>query len=227
MQMRISAPFVWCAALMGLFVSCTIVKNDAANAKQVSSLDSAFAMSAGDSTFDPAKYAAEIWEPVVLPRVESLAVDYHTLVAELRSDEAGTSRKYGYVLNEERNRYNFAVKGTVKLLSIDTSSQIGTVSLDLAPFDGKADCLLIIGPVFRGSALRDIQNTFTLNDFGNQVEFARLARELNNKVSELVLKDMDLSRHIGAEAELLGVFTYDGPGSVIEITPVRLSFTGE
>ena len=70
------------------------------------------------------------------------------------------------------------------------------------------------------------QDTISINDFLNQTEFARLARELNNKVRDLVIGEVDFSQHIGEEAEFLGVFTYSGRGNVIEVTPVRLSFTG-
>lgn len=216
--------FAAAALAAAVLASCTVVKNGETAVKESAAIDSAFALSYQDSTFDPKKYAAEIWEPVVIPRVESLSVDYHTLLEGLKSDEAGTSRDHGFRLLEEGNHFNFAVKGDVKVLSVDTSSMNGTASLDFAPFDGKEDCVLSIGPVFRGSTLRDIQNTLSLNDVGNQVEFARLARELNNIVRDNVLAGIDFKA--GAEAELLGAFTYEGPNTAIEIIPVRLSFSG-
>jgi predicted lipoprotein len=214
-------------ALAGFLLSCTIVRNDGAKAKETAGIDSAFAFSSQNSTFDPKEYADKIWEPVVVPRVESVSVDFHTLLAALQSDETAASKTYGFRLLEEGNLFNFAVKGTVKILKIDTTSMNGTASLDFAPFDGREDCLLSIGPIFRGTTLRDIQNTLSLNDVGNQVEFARLGRELNNKVRDIVLADIDFSQRIGAEAELLGAFTYTGKGSVIEIIPVRLNLSGE
>jgi predicted lipoprotein len=207
--------------LTGVVVSCTIVKNDQ-NAR--GSSQNRFSFTGANARFDTKEYAAEIWDTVVIPRVESMSEDYKTLIASLESDEETTSKKYGYRLLEEGNHYNFAVRGTVKLLSVDTSSRAGKVSLDFAPFDGAEDCLMSIGPVLQGSTLRDIQNTLSLNDFGNQVEFARLAAELNNKVKETVLVDIDFSRVLGREADITGVFTYEGRGSVITIMPVRLGF---
>ncbi|MCL2128845.1 MAG: DUF2291 domain-containing protein [Treponema sp.] len=204
---------------MLVFTSCTIVKNDGSDSKQREIGD----LGVRASTFDPIQYAEEIWEPVVLPRIDSLAVNFHELLDGLSSNENATSERYGYRLLEEGNHYNFAVKGTVKFLSIDTSSANGTTTLDFAPYDGQADCIMMIGPVFRSLAIRDIQNSISLNDFTNQVEFARIARELNNKVRDLVLEGIDFSQCIGSEADLIGVFTYDGPGSTIEIMPVRLS----
>jgi predicted lipoprotein len=208
---------------MAAAVSCTIVKNDQ-NAGETSPRSNAFGLSGANSRFDPKEYAAEIWDTVVVPRVESMSEDYKTLIASLEADEEEISKKYGYRLIEEGNQYNFAVKGTVKLLAIDTSSRNGTVSLDFAPYDGVEDCLMSIGPVLRGSALRDIQNTLSLNDFGNQVDFARFAAELNNKVKENILGNIDFSQVIGREADIIGAFTYDGRDGVITIMPVKFNF---
>jgi predicted lipoprotein len=198
--------------------SCTIVKNDA---DQKGEGGNAYAFSIG--TIDPKQYANDIWESMVIPRVELMAVDFGELAAGLQSDEAGTSADMGYRLSD-RNYYNFAVKGTVKLLSIDTSSASGSAPLDIYPFDGKEDCRLRIGPVLQGYALRDIQSDISPNSFVNQVDWARLATELNNKVKETVLANVDFSNMAGKEAELLGVFTYEGSGTGITITPVRMVF---
>jgi len=217
-------------ALAVLFAACTIVKNE-----QVSSTGSITAeeekwkgLSYRDSTFNPGEYADAIWEPVVLPRIESLAVDFQELMSGLQADEDSASRKYGYRHLEEGNHFNFAVKGTARILSVDTSTSNGFVTVDFAPFDGKADCQVSIGPVISGTklAIRDIQDSIDLNDFLNQTEFARLAGALNNKVRDTVVNDIDFSQHIGGEAEILGAFTYYGKDNVIDIIPVRISFNG-
>jgi len=212
-----------CAAIAGFFISCVIVKNDEKNSRLTADEEKVFGLSGKDMVIDAKQYVDNVWEPVIVPRIESMSVDFKELLPELQADEEGASRKYGFRLLEEGNHYNFAVKGIVKFLSVDTSSMNGNVSLDFAPFDGEVDCLMSIGPVFRGSTIRDIQNTISINDFGNQVDFARLARELNNKAKDLVLGDINFSQYVGSEAELLGVFTYNGKGSVIEIMPVLLS----
>ena len=223
MQRHYPVKFFFYIVIVLFFISCTVVRNDKVGSRQREVGD----IGVKASAFDPAQYAAMIWDPVVLPRIESLAVDFHDLLEGLNSDEDGTSRKYGYRLLEEGNMFNFAVRGTVRFLSIDTSSANGVVALDFAPFDGRLDCLMSIGPVFRSLAIRDIQNSISLNDFTNQVEFARLARELNGKVRDLVLDGIDFSQHRGSEAELLGVFTYWGSGEIIEIMPVSLIINKE
>jgi predicted lipoprotein len=204
-------------ALSAAALSCTVVKNDAAKKSETSP----YGFSIG--TIDPKQYAGEIWDSMVAPRVEEMAVDFGILAPGLLANETETSEKYGYRLSD-RNFYNFAGKGTVRLLSIDTSSASGSAALDLAPFDGREDCRLRIGPVLQGYALRDIQSGISPNSFVNQVDWARLATELNNKVKETVLADLDFADKAGREAELLGVFTWEGRDKGITITPVRMVF---
>jgi predicted lipoprotein len=209
---------ILCGVLWTMFFSCTIVKNDADKREGE---NSPYGFSIG--TIDPKQYANDIWESVVIPRVETMAVDFNVLAGALETDDAKASGEFGYRLSD-RNSYNFAVKGTVKLLSIDTSSANGSAYLDTEPFDGKEDCRLQIGPVLQGYTLRDIQRDISPTSFVNQVDWARLATELNNKIKETVLGDVDFSNMTGKEAELLGVFTWDGKGKVIVVTPVRLIF---
>jgi predicted lipoprotein len=209
---------IFCGIFGAALLSCTIVKNDTARKEDEGN---PYGFSIG--TIDPKQYANDIWDSMVIPRIEAMAVDFNSLVTELESDEAKASGDHGYRLSE-RNFYNFAIKGTVKLLSIDTGSASGSASLDIYPFDGKEDCRLLIGPVLQGYTLRDIQNDISPTSFVNQVDWARLAAQLNNKVKETVLANVDFSGMAGKEAELLGVFTREGKDRVITVMPVRLAF---
>ena len=49
----------------------------------------------------------------------------------------------------------FSVKGEGRVLSADTRSRVGVLFVDVAPFDRRADVSIQIGPVLRGTALRD------------------------------------------------------------------------
>ena len=213
-----------CMALAVLFTSCTVVRNEHVSSGSIAADEEQFkGFAYRESNFNPQEYANKIWEPMVLPRIESMAVDINKLLTELKVDEDSASQKYGYRHLAEGNPYNFAVKGTVKILSLDTSSMNGFVTADIPPYDGKVDLEIYIGPIFRGNTIRDIQDSISINDFLNQTEFARLARELNNKVRDTVVNNIDFSQHIGAEANILGAFTYGGKNSVIEVIPVRLT----
>jgi predicted lipoprotein len=221
--MRILFPI----AFLVIFVSCTVVRHDDMISRGGTEEERFFGFAAMDLNFDPQQYAAELWEPVILPRIENMAVDFNHLITALAADENATSQRYGFRFLDVGNLFNFAVKGTARILSVNTASMNGNISVDFAPFDGQAEALISIGPAFRGTAIRDIQDAFSANDFLNQVQFARLARELNNKVRDTVVNDIDFSQYIGEEVEIIGVFTYSGGGRAIEIVPVRLSFNRE
>ncbi|MDR2364011.1 MAG: DUF2291 domain-containing protein [Spirochaetaceae bacterium] len=209
---------IFCGIFWVVLLSCTIVKDDGDKNEEGGN---PYGFSIG--TIDPKQYANDIWDSMVIPRVEAMAVDFNRLVEELGSDDVKASGEYGYRLSE-RNSYNFAVKGTARLLSIDTGSASGSASLDMYPFDGKEDCRLRIGPVLQGYALRDIQKDISPTSFVNQVDWARLATELNNKVKETVLVDIDFTDMAAKEVELLGVFTWEGKDGIITVTPLRLTF---
>jgi predicted lipoprotein len=195
-----------------------VVKNDK-NQSGEGGNDYAFSI----GTINPKQYANDIWESMVIPRIETMAVNFEELASGLNSNAVEASEQFGYRLSE-RNNYNFAVKANVKLLAIDTSSANGSASLDVAPFDGVEDAHLRIGPVLQGYALRDIQSEISPSSFVNQVDWARLATELNNKVKETVLAGIDFPSMENREAELLGVFTLEGSNTAISITPVRIVF---
>ena len=61
--------------------------------------------------------------------------------------------------------------------------------------DGKADLTLQLGPVIKGSSLRDVAQLYKFGDFRDQIEFAKLARALNDRASGAL---------VVPEGELLG-----------------------
>ena len=227
MKCQYHAKIIYFMALTIIFTSCTVIRNEKVSSGSIAVEEEQFkGFAYRDSSFNPQQYADDNWEPVVLPRIESMAVDYNELFAELDVNEVNASRRYGFRHLEEGNHFNFAIKGTARILSVDTSSSNGFVTIDFYPFDGIADCQMSVGPVISGTklAIRDIQDSISINDFLNQTEFARLAGALNNKVRDMVVNNIDFSQHIGKEVEILGAFTYYGKSTIIDIIPVRLTF---
>lgn len=60
-----------------------------------------------------------------------------------------------------------------------------------------------------------------MNEFENQVEFARLANELNFKVRDDILDGLFFEDLIGREAEVTAVFTFNPANEVHVMTPVE------
>ena len=83
---------------------------------------------------------------------------------------------------------NLFVKGRAVVTSVDTRSRVGLALLDLTPADGRADGALQIGPVLRGTALRDALEFVKFGDFVNQIAFAEVATALNERARHAALR---------------------------------------
>ncbi len=157
------------------------------------------------TTADPAAYVDSIWSSRLLPEVQQDAVDLAT--ARARYD-AG------------QGRY-FLVKGEGKALSVDTTSRMGKLLLDTAPYDGTPDVALLVGPVILGTALRDAAGFIQFSDFINQLQFADVANELNQRVLNNVIGPLDLDSLPGKVIAFHGA--WDGSDAAIpEIVPVEV-----
>lgn len=165
--------------------SCKVVKT----ASQSTTSTSDAAQSDGA---DPiAKVAQETFEPKLLPLIAQKALT----VADLRKavgtglDAAGAAS--GNRGAGEGAAWNFAVKGEGKVISANLTSRARKAELD-TDGDGTADLTLQLGPVINGTALRDVAPFYNFGDFRDQIEFAQLARALNDLASaRLILPDGD------------------------------------
>jgi predicted lipoprotein len=203
---------------MIIVLACTIVKHESQEKQSTKELEIYFS----DSGFDPKAYVESIWEGKVLPCIDKRAADITEVLSALKASEAEASKKYGYRIGYEGTFYNFAVKGKVKILRVNTESRNGLAYADVVPFDGKEDVLVQIGPVFKGTSIRDMLDFISLNSFANQVEFARLASELNARVREKVIGPIDPATMVGKIYSMTAVFTLDGTSALPLLTPVVL-----
>jgi predicted lipoprotein len=166
--------------------------------------------------FDARTFVAENWETRVLPAAEK-GVPLVMLVRALAADSAGASARYG---NRNGGGYSYLVTGTARILSVDTASRAGVAMLDLEPYDGVADARLQVGPVFRGTALRDALPFIHFDDFTNQMEYAGVSRLLHERVRETVVGPIGASALPGKVVRFRGAFTR--AAGLPLITPVAL-----
>jgi predicted lipoprotein len=176
----------------------------------------------GQPDFEPAAYAESIWQSQVLPAAEQSATDLQTLLTALRSDVEGAKQQYGH--REGQRPFNFLVKGEAKVLSVDTSSRAGTIKIDLVPGDGQPDATLQVGPVIRGTSVRDALPFIQFNLFTNQLEYADVSNALNDKVVKEAIGSLDVPTLQGKTIDFQGAFTLEEGGNVndVLITPVKI-----
>lgn len=203
-------------------LSATVVKNDPADAKADKNALTVFFSA---DKFDAEGYVTRMWDSRILPSMRERAVDLRTLMEAVRSNEKTAGEKYGYRAVAEQNPYNFSVTGRVKILSANVKSRNGRAEADVEPFDGQPDITLQLGPIYKGTALRDCLDFVSFDDFKNQVEFAKLATQLSVYGGEQSVVPLELRKDggVGRVFELLGATTQNGANTHFSVVPVLLT----
>lgn len=141
------------------------------------------------ATANPKAYVDSIWEAKLLPAVLNADVDARTLLDALAASPQDAEARYGH--REANGPVYFIVKGQGIVTSVDTRSRTGLALVDVAPFDQRPDLSIQIGPVLRGTSLRDATGIVRFTDFVNQLRFADVGNELNERVLRTILAPLD------------------------------------
>jgi predicted lipoprotein len=166
-----------------------------------------------------AKFVDPIWASKVLPTVQDKAQDIAKILPEIRTDPNGSGQKYGR--REATNPYNYLVKGTGKVTELHTESQVGTAVLEISGLAEKV--ALQIGPVVRGTALRDATGIVSFNQFTNQLDYADVSKEMNVRALKAAFANVDPASLAGKTVTFFGAFTFDPHSkSTVLITPVKI-----
>jgi len=214
--------FIFISALLvslSLSTACkpwTIVKNE--KTEDDGSVQIYFA----SDDFDADSFAADIWENRLLDYYQERSVEATELIGLLKEDEALAGESYGIGSNDIGSEWQFVINGKGKVLEVNSESRAGTMSIDLEPYDGTKDITIQIGPVIKGSSIRDTLDFIKLDDFENQVEFASISKAFNGLIIEKVVAQLDLTESVGREIEFLGSFTYEGVDDIL-LSPVSIS----
>ncbi len=182
--------------------------------------ENAVSESAGNTNkgFDKVAYVDNIWGSKILPAFKEKPIEFSTLYSALNLNRDEASQKFG---NKVGGPYNFMVRfeGTVE--EINTTSRNGTLVVETKSNTGPVLLTVQIGPVIRGTAIRDAVGFIPFNDFVNQLQFADVADELNTRAYNLSLKNLDLTTLKGKTISVSGAFTLDKLDK-ITVMPVYL-----
>jgi predicted lipoprotein len=169
--------------------------------------------------FDATAYAASAW-PRVLREADGAAVDVSSV---LQSPATGPGDAGAPPV-----RTAIFVKGTGVVTDVNLQSRAGQA---LVRLDGgvpaPATIAIQVGPVLRGTALRDALGFVRFTDFTNQFDFAAVANALNDRVLETVVGPVDVSGLSGQRVSFTGAVARDArAAATLEIVPVRLAVAG-
>ena len=178
----------------------------------------------GPAVAGPVEYVDSIWSAKLTPAVLNGAVDARVLLDALAASPADAAQRYGH--REANGPVYFLVKGQGTVTVVDTRSRMGLALVDVAPYDGRADISIQIGPVLRGTALRDATGIVRFTDFVNQLQFADVANELNSRVMKTVIAPLDAAKLKGRVVAFAGVLAApEGRADPLlrELLPIRLT----
>ncbi|MDF2999069.1 MAG: hypothetical protein K0R27_4706 [Xanthobacteraceae bacterium] len=214
MRYRTSIIIAALAALLAL-PGCKLVKNeDLAKAKTEGG-----AQAGSDAAaFDPDKMARQMWGTKIVPYLEAKAgpfADVRSLIAE-SPDDAG--KRFGYREKPEGMPWTIATRFEGRIVAANTASRAATVDVDIDG-DGVADAVVQIGPVIRGTALRDGLDFISFNAFTNQIDYAQFAKSLNTLMAQTTLAKLPREDLNGRQISVIGVFALDKPGDKPLVTP--------
>jgi predicted lipoprotein len=104
-------------------------------------------------------------------------------------------------------------------------SRAGLALVDVPPFDQKPDISIQIGPVLRGTSLRDATGLVHFTDFLNQLQFADVGNELNDRVLKTVLAPLDIPKLKGRTVSFAGTLAAEAKAEppLRELVPVKLT----
>lgn len=168
--------------------------------------------------FDPVAYADGVWTTDV-PKAVAAAVPAETLFAALAQDREAAQTKYGHSQGSG-SPWSFVVSGTATVAEVDSSGPSALLVLDQtwAPASAVA---IQVGPAMLGTAVRDSLGTVDFSTFTNQIDFADVATELNNRVKKDVVGSFDPASAVGKKVTFVGAFSLADPTTIV-ITPLEL-----
>lgn len=166
--------------------------------------------------FDADAYVASIW-PQVLETADRLAIDV-TTIGGVTSETGGDSLP---------TRRAVFVRGTGVVSRVDLSSRVGLAHLQI---DGivAPGVAIQVGPVLRGTELRDALPFVRFTDFANQFDFAAVAGSIHRRVLEDVLGPIDVETLAGRRVVFTGAVVINNAraDSTLAIVPVTLGIDG-
>lgn len=193
------------------------------------------------SAFDAETFAAAKWSEV-LAAIENNSVDLAEVLAAIQTDGNGLAKKDNlaqvasqFGLTTVGEAHGFMVKGKGTVTAVDAESRTGTITIGVDGYNGPIVVKFYLGPRIPSdeTAVRDAVGFIEFGDFREQTEYGKVARELNKRVINDVLANLDKDKLMGQSISFSGAFlirTFNEPGDInvseIVITPVQLTVGG-
>jgi predicted lipoprotein len=165
--------------------------------------------------FDPAAYVDGIWKDKLLPAFNEKSVELSGILNKFQPDAKGTiskdaltavTKENGLITVGESNVY--MVKGSGKIVSVNTDTSMGTAEIALDGYNGPIKVLIFIGTRIPSdeTSVRDSVGFINFGDFKEQTEFGKVASEINKRVLDEVVKPIDKTSLLNKTIKFKGSF---------------------
>jgi predicted lipoprotein len=179
----------------------------------------------GAKAFNAKTYVDGVWASKIVPTVRDKAVDVTTVAAAIAKDPEAAGKQYGHQAGTG-SPYAYLVKGSGTVTKIDRSVPTGPMTVEVPRAGAKPLTISIAtGPVIAGTALRDGVGFISFGDFTNQIAYADVANQLNNRAKTDVIAKVDLTTITGKKITFAGAFSALTPGTIF-LVPTELQVTG-
>lgn len=195
--------------------SCTVVKID-----RDAEIGKEKIISSGEKAVDLASYLEANWESALLPEINERRCDFAALLDEAKTGWEKAGEAYGVKKGDIGTKYNFIVHDTAVVKEINTESKAGFIVVELDGQPSDYTIKIAIGPVLKGTAIRDALKFIDFNQFVNQMDYAKLANELNKIGNDNVTQSVDIMALQGKTIEFTGCFTQPESDSEILVMPI-------
>jgi predicted lipoprotein len=172
-------------------------------------------------TVSPEQQVGAMWDAKVLPYLEKKAGDFKAVRDAVEADADIAGAAYGYREKQSSSPWTVVVRLDGKIVAANTVSRAGSIDVD-ADGDGNADARVQIGPVMRGTALRDSLDFVSFNQFTNQIDFAQFGKAFNLHVDETVTSKLPRDQLIGKNVRILGAYPLAGGSDLPLVTPAKI-----
>jgi predicted lipoprotein len=156
------------------------------------------------------EFVDDNWQSKIVPTVHDKATDIATVAAAIDKDPDAAGKQYGHQTGPG-SPYAFMVKGTGTVTKVDTESPTGPMTVELP---NKKIITIATGPVIAGTAVRDAVGFIAFGDFTNQIEYADVANQINNRVKTDVIAKADPKSLTGKKITFYGAFSALAGGAI-------------
>lgn len=166
--------------------------------------------------FDPVAYVDGVWDSQLIPAFNDGAVELSQILSQMEPDASGAvpkeeligiANQFGLITEGEALVY--MVRGSGKIVSVNTETSLGTAELVLDGYAGPIKAQIYIGTRIPSddTSVRDAVGFITFGDFKEQTEYGKAATEINKRVLTTALGVIDRDNLVGKTISFKGAFT--------------------